>query len=81
MRGGFALYVCAQGKDNFERRGFFEPVQEGGNPQFFGADVIEGRNLASQGVVEAVEGARTFQGKDVCGLFDHAKDMRIARGV
>ena len=79
--GGFAFDVGAGGEDDFADLADAEALEEGGDAEVVGADVVEGAEAAVEGVVAAAEGTAALEGEDVGGLFDDAEEGVVAGGV
>lgn len=76
--GGFAFDIGAEGEDDFLGFEGFDAFDEGFEAQILGGDVVERRQLAAKDMVEAVEGSAAFEAEHVGGLFDDAKEARVA---
>ena len=79
--GGFAFDIGAEGEDDFGGGIFGGALEEGIDAEIVGADVIEGGDAATEGVVATGESARAFDGEDIGGLFDDAEEEGVAKGI
>src|SRR5512143_793514 len=69
---GFALdrRVCCD--DDFPDHAGPQPLNEAVDPEVAGADAVQGRDSAQEGMVTAAEDAGLFEDKDIARLFHHA---------
>ena len=72
VRRCLAFHIGAQCEDDFRRVFFADSLEQRGNSQLSGADVLEWRKPSAKRVVEALKDPAALERKDVGGLFDDA---------
>lgn len=75
--GGFAFHVRTGGENHFVHGGLLQPMEQGGNAEIFGPNVVQWAEAPMQGMIMAFESPGAFQRKDVGGLLNDADDRRI----
>lgn len=78
VRGGLAFDIGTEGEDEFGGVLRADALDEGGDAELGGADVVEGGEAAAKGVVEAAEGPATLEGQNVGGLLNDAEFSALA---
>jgi hypothetical protein len=75
--GGFPGDVGSGGEDDLEVTAAVDSVEEFGDAEVLGPDVVQGGEPAAEGVVVAAEDPGALDGQDVGGLFHDAEEGRV----
>jgi hypothetical protein len=81
MAGGVAFDIAGQGEDDFVDVLGWDALDELGDAEIFGADAVERRDFSTEDVELAAVSAGLFDGENIDGTLDDAKERAITAEV